>query len=276
MGGGRFMSSGQTGYIVAAADERVRTLLPVYLVTTGADYRQEVCRRPNGAAFYQFLCVLKGEGIFESPEGAFALKEGMIVFTARDLPMFYRGVTEDFRTGWVTYDGPQAGAIQEYFHVRDLAVLESESVRMQILDTYRRAERNAPAEELSSCVFQLMVMFFGELSQGRKLPKLQRAKSYIRERYRENLSVADMAKAAGISESLLYRIFREEEKVTPIDYLRSVRLQKAKELLLLGDRKMKISDVAFQTGFSHTAYFCKVFREETGMTPETYRKRYEL
>jgi AraC-like DNA-binding protein len=270
------MNPGNTSYLVAAVDERARTMLPVHLLTAGNNYRQTVSRRPKGAAFYQFLCVLKGEGIFESPEGNFPLKEGMIVYTARDLPMFYRGVTEDFRTGWVSYDGPQAETIQEYFRVRDLAVLESEAVRTQIFDTYRRVERNASAEELSVCVYELMVTFFGELRQGRKLPKLQRAKAFIREHYGDDLSVADMARAAEISESLLYRIFREEEKVTPVDYLRSIRIQKAKELLLLADRKMKIADVALQTGFSHTAYFCKVFRKETGMTPETYRKCYEL
>lgn len=260
-------------HVVTVNDERIRTMLPVHLLTAAIDHRQEPRSRPDGADFYQFLYLTKGDGVFESPAGRITVPEGSTVFTAKHCPISYRAAGEAFRTGWVAFDGPQVAPLLSYLSGEPFAVLRSETVRGQMTEIYRRAERGAPAEVLAHALFGLLVTFFGELREEKKPPALDRAKAYVEEHSAEDLSVGDVAAAVGISESLLFRIFREEEHTTPFDFLRSVRMKNAKELLI-GSKRLRVAEIAARTGFSDAAYFCKVFKAETGMTPRTYRARF--
>ena len=97
------------------------------------------------------------------------------------------------------------------------------------------------------------------------------AKQYMKENYTKDISVADIAGAAGISQSFLYQLFKQQEKHTPIEMLRTLRIQNAK-LLLLSEKSYKISQVASMCGFSNSAYFCKVFKNETGISANAFRK----
>lgn len=259
---------------IAVVDERIRTLLPVHLLTVGAEHLQAPIDRPK-FSFYQFLYIEKGEGIFEGADGVHRLLEGMTLYTAKGSSAAYRGTTEDFQTGWVTFDGPQAKSILEYFRAEESAILRSDAVRVIMHDIRKSALRNAPPEVLSHRVYELITAFFGALNEGRKTPKLLQAKKYIIEHCMNDLSVADVARAVGISEALLFRIFHTEEKSTPALFLRDARIKRAKEFLL--DRPgMRVSEIAEASGFSNAAYFCKVFRSVTGMTPKAYRALYLL
>lgn len=56
----------------------------------------------------------------------------------------------------------------------------------------------------------------------------------------------------------------------PVEYLMDYRLDMAKKLLK--ETKLSVTEVGLQTGFSSSAYFGKVFREKTGITPAKYRR----
>ena len=58
--------------------------------------------------------------------------------------------------------------------------------------------------------------------------------------------------------------------ISATEYLRRVRVQKARELLQ--DPKLSISEVAFAAGFADPAYFARVFKEDTGVSPNAWRK----
>ncbi|MFD2878355.1 helix-turn-helix transcriptional regulator [Paenibacillus rhizoplanae] len=59
--------------------------------------------------------------------------------------------------------------------------------------------------------------------------------------------------------------------MTFTEYLLRLRLDKAKELLQDGDRK--ISTIALSVGFRDAGYFTRVFKRETGLAPEEFRKK---
>ena len=257
---------------VATVDDRVRNALPVYLMNTGFDHRQEPRNRPSGAGFYQFLYITKGQGVLESGESTLLLSEGMTVFTSADVPHAYHATDGEMRTGWVAFQGAQTATVLDYFGAPDMAFLHSDAVRLQMSDIYKKTAHFAPPELLSAMVYRLIVTFFDELNQAKKPPHLLAAKSYMEENAGRDLSVFEIASAVGISESLLYRLFRLEEGTTPVDYLREIRIRNAKALLI-GDSELRVSEIALRVGFSDAAYFCKIFKAETGMTPRTYRMR---
>lgn len=94
------------------------------------------------------------------------------------------------------------------------------------------------------------------------------AQEYMRT-HRE-FSVRALARHLGISESGVYALFRETLHRTPIEEKNRLAVERARELLTTTDRS--VDAVAEMLGFSSAAYFRKVLRAETGMTPREIRK----
>ena len=101
-----------------------------------------------------------------------------------------------------------------------------------------------------------------------------RAVSLIRERFREKLTIGELAKSAHLSPRQLHRKFIEIFGSSPQSFILKVRIQAACELLQQGDRL--ISEVARESGFSDQSSFTQHFRKHLGVTPRRYRQQYRL
>lgn len=86
----------------------------------------------------------------------------------------------------------------------------------------------------------------------------------------EGLSVDDIYKGLGISKIQLYRKTKALLGFSVNDYILSVRLQKAKYLLMNED--LTISEVAYKVGFSSQAYFSTVFKSKFSVTPSEFKE----
>ena len=86
-----------------------------------------------------------------------------------------------------------------------------------------------------------------------------------------DLKIDNIADAMGMSRSVLYIKIKQQLGMTPIDFVRHVRIMRACELLK--DTDEALSSVAFAVGFSDPKYFSKVFKRETGIVPTEYRER---
>ncbi len=87
----------------------------------------------------------------------------------------------------------------------------------------------------------------------------------------EDFSVEDICREIGISRVQLYRKVKALIGYNVNDYILTVRLQKAKFLLVNED--MAVSEVAFKVGFSSQAYFSTVFKSKFSVTPSEYREK---
>ncbi|HEX2061835.1 MAG TPA: AraC family transcriptional regulator [Thermoanaerobaculia bacterium] len=89
--------------------------------------------------------------------------------------------------------------------------------------------------------------------------------------YRRPVSLARLARQAGVSRSRLAHGFREATGTTVGEYLRHLRMTAAARALSESDAP--IGDVALDCGFSDQAHFSRVFRAMKGMTPREWRRR---
>jgi signal transduction histidine kinase/AraC-like DNA-binding protein/ABC-type xylose transport system substrate-binding protein len=87
----------------------------------------------------------------------------------------------------------------------------------------------------------------------------------------ENFGVDDICKEIGISRVQLYRKVKAVLGFNINDYILSVRMQKAKHLLLNED--LTISEISFKVGFSSQAYFSTVFKSKFGFTPSEFKAK---
>lgn len=86
----------------------------------------------------------------------------------------------------------------------------------------------------------------------------------------EYFGILDLCKELGMSRPQFYRKFKALSGQTVGQYFRSLRLNKAKALLLA--TSLHISEIAYEVGFKDPAYFTRVFKEEFGVNPSEVRK----
>ena len=95
--------------------------------------------------------------------------------------------------------------------------------------------------------------------------------AYIHEHYREPMGREDIARSIGVSEGYLSHSFITETGLSLMHYLTRYRIQQAKQLLAATHKS--ITEIAMYVGFSDSNYFSRVFRQEVGIAPLTYRHK---
>ena len=84
----------------------------------------------------------------------------------------------------------------------------------------------------------------------------------------EGLDLDKFAFDMNVSKTTLYRRIKLITGLSPCEFIRTIRIRKAKQLLILTN--LNITDIAFATGFCDSKYFCRCFKTEYGFTPSEY------
>lgn len=136
----------------------------------------------------------------------------------------------------------------------EFAVREALSHAVFLLSVHRPASPRMPSDK-----------------QLRDAARIKTMLQYIQQHYAEEITVAQIARSAIVSESECLRCFRALLGVTPIQYVKQYRVQKAAELLRTGTQK--VTEIGTQCGFQGMSYFTRTFKRICGCTPTDYRKQ---
>lgn len=101
---------------------------------------------------------------------------------------------------------------------------------------------------------------------------IKKAVQYINDYYDKKISLEDIAGYVGISKYYFSVLFKKEKNITFSNYLNTVRIEKAKQLLR--NPQTTINDVVYEVGFNDSQYFSKTFKKYVGMTVTEYRNKY--
>ncbi len=101
--------------------------------------------------------------------------------------------------------------------------------------------------------------------------EIAEAKLYIKEHYKDEIALKDIAAAVHVSESYFSTLFKKTTGENYKDYLRRMRMGEAIRLLINTD--MKTYEIAYEVGYRDARRFADVFRGIYGMSPMEYRKR---
>jgi two-component system response regulator YesN len=102
---------------------------------------------------------------------------------------------------------------------------------------------------------------------------ITKAIEYIKQHYREELTLQVVADSIHVSKSYFSNLFKKQAGQNFIDYLIDLRLHEAKRLLV--QNECKIYEVAEKSGFNDVKYFSKLFKKMTQMTPVEYREKHQ-
>lgn len=102
---------------------------------------------------------------------------------------------------------------------------------------------------------------------------ITKADKYIRENFHKDITLEDIAKEVNLSQYYFSHLYKEKKGVTFIDTLTTVRITKARELILKGG--MSVGDIAVSVGYHDQSYFSKLFKKITGFSPRGFRQAAE-
>jgi AraC family transcriptional regulator len=98
------------------------------------------------------------------------------------------------------------------------------------------------------------------------------AVAFIRQHYAQEVTLAEMAKAADVSPFHLARIFKKALGMSPHQYLTEVRVHTAHALLAAGGERPSLAEVASAVGFSDQSHLTRQFKRILGTTPKRARR----
>ena len=103
-------------------------------------------------------------------------------------------------------------------------------------------------------------------------PRIQRILSHIEGNFHRELLASDMAEFLNLSVSRFCHIFKSETGMTFRNYLKRLRLEKAKSLL--ETTNLSVKQIMARVGYNNESYFVRAFKNVHNMTPGEYRKNF--
>ena len=105
----------------------------------------------------------------------------------------------------------------------------------------------------------------------RHVTQISELLGYLEQHYPEPLTIADLARVTRLSETTLFRLFRQIMGRSPIDYLIRLRINKAAQLLRR--EPLRIKEVSEAVGFADSNYFTRQFRNVMAASPREYQRQ---
>lgn len=99
--------------------------------------------------------------------------------------------------------------------------------------------------------------------------RIQIITSRIEEQFSRDLTTPELARMVNVSASHLRHLFKSETGLTPTQYLKRLRMQKARTLL--ETTFLSVKQICNQVGFSEDTYFSREFKKTYGVAPGRYR-----
>ena len=153
----------------------------------------------------------------------------------------------------------------------ELIYCPSPRVKEIFLSLYESFTQKQPGYicRCKSLVYEMFYLF-ARASVDKPDSKLRPSMDYLYENYaRADFDLCRMISASALSDAYFRRLFREVYGTTVIDFLNSLRIDRAKSLLESTDKSIK--EISICCGFSDDKYFLRVFKDKTGTTPKSYR-----
>ena len=226
--------------------------------------------------------IVSGKGTYTTPEGFFSLSAGDIFLIRPFTEIEYSPDPDDpWEYRWVNFTGADAEIILSRTDFTPSSPVMSgcgeEILTLMEMITDNTGQELYSTLELTGTLYRLLAVLVKASNSGARTSGhcedrhrcLRTALDYIAANYPLPISVDDIAAAAAVSRSTLFRLFRTELGSAPSDYLIEYRIEQAKRLL--SDTDISITAAARSAGYENNLYFSRAFRKATGMSPTEYR-----
>lgn len=236
--------------------------------------------RPEGRLDYQLIYVKDGTMIVTT-------KKGKSILGAGDIILFRPHEMQDYRSDgdncasycYIHFSGTGLGEMLSFFEKDYYSIGEFYEIESFCKSYY---EAKWIRESVNDMVFEgkLMTLFgiIADKVNTRYMPsdsefaKIKKAVYHLNTFYYEKINIDELAEMCNKSKYHFIKIFKNVMGVTPQRYHTLLVVGYGKQMLV--DTKMNIGEIAHLLGIDDSLYFSRMFKKNTGMSPNEYRKKY--
>ena len=239
---------------------------------------QKLVEHIHSDGVYHYIFVLKGEGEIRIGKESFSFAAGSLYLTAPDVPHSFGS---SVKAPLVT--------VEMKFQISDEALdarirtlplhldVHTGAAGALVWEIWREKELgNLNYQQMQAAqLWQLLCLLErrsaeAEAGDARDRETLAPALSYIEGHIDEQITLSALAQTVHLERVYFAKKFKRVMGVSPMEYVKSIRIEKAKERVAFSD--MPITHIAQTLGFQTLQHFSAVFLRETGLSPRQYRR----
>lgn len=241
--------------------------------------------RPEGTPENVFIYCEEGTGWIEYKNERYEMRKNQaFILPLHEAHAYGSGQTNPWSIYWFHFRGENVDMFSSITG-RRVMLPDSDKSRHQdrfllFEEMYRNLEMGYSPENLEYVSFCLMHFLasvkylnqYREINSVRETGLVQKSILFMKENLEGRVTLKEIAGYLGYSVSRFSALFLEGTSYSPMDYYSQLKVQRACSYLQFSDLKLK--EIAFRLGYYDPFHFSKVFRQEMGITPTEYRKRY--
>ena len=239
-----------------------------------SEYRGAFPRNPKG--FYTLALVIDGECDYIFEKQKLRAKTGDIVFLDNYTP-FHQITLRDFYVYVINFIS-EGGLIKEPKIIKPLGFDKYLSMFKEAAIAFE--QKKVGYILLTKSIIYRILSTIQADGASREQPrtkgdKITFAKDYVSRNLANcQLSVQAIASEMNISTAYLRKIFVENVGMSPLKYIKTLRINLAADIL--STTAKSVDEAARECGFQDTSYFCKEFKKTMGASPLSFRKKYHI
>ena len=207
----------------------------------------------------------------------------MVLYRPKELQKYIYYNTDRPEVYWVHFTGSEVKNLLRKYGIKDGmnviysgTSLEYTRIFKQMIYELQLCQVDYP-QLLSMLLQQIFILLHRQLTRDRTIKneylesEMELATQYFNENYNTDISIENYAASRGMSISWFIRNFKKYSKITPMQYLVSLRITNAQ--ILLETTNYSISEIAAIVGYDNPLYFSRIFRKQKGVSPKQYRDK---
>ena len=252
--------------------------IPKYTVRWVAScvYKPKMYVAPHSHDFYQYLYVKKGCGSIHADSEKFPLEAGNIYV----LPPNVQHDIESSNDGMTTYElkfHANGSEVPRFPAVIDLSDTYAESVFKGMFNEATNMHHGY--EQMLSVKLDELHLWMSRACANKNSNDKPSSYSqtfsdvifYMERHYAEDISLKTLSDIAHMEKIYFLKKFKTEVGTTPVNYLRKLRINQSKKLLL--NSEFNITQIASAVGFQSIHHFSNVFKKSVGMSPTEFKEK---
>jgi len=230
---------------------------------------------------YQINYITDGSGVFETITDQIKVDPGSVLILR---PGMWHRYKPDADSGWsehyigfkgdfcpnlfqegffpsskpVVYIGFQESMLNLFFDV------------IQIVKDEKTGYQQVLAANTILMLSRILSVIRNQEFKGKSVERtIRKACLFFRENLNKNIVIEDLAGELNVGYSYFRQMFKKYTGISPVQYHLSLRMQRAKDLLISTDLSFK--EIANELGFESYFYFSRIFRDKTGQSPKEFK-----